>query len=163
MIVIGQMLLAALVLGTAAAVLGTGRVTIPLVASTTLIWIWIPVVQLLTGLLLVRGARLPPSEALTRYFETGRYWSGWLLLFTVVLLLAPRPFAIIDWALATALIPAVLTTRALTRTVREVCGVSERSARRRALVHQAITHTILVLYFGWAVALWPRLAVLVRS
>ena len=143
--------------------LGAGRVTVPLIAGTTLIWIWIPLVQLLTGLLFVRGARVPTAEALARYFETGRYWSCWLLLFTAVLLLAPRPFAILDWAAATALIPVVLTTRALRKTAREVCGASERSARRRALVHQAITHTILVLYFGWAVALWPRLAALVRS
>jgi hypothetical protein len=106
---------------------------------------------------------VPISEALARYFETGRYWSCWLLLFTAVVLLGPRPFAILDWAVATAIVPVVLTTRALTRTASEVCGASQRSARRRAFVHQAITHTILVLYFGWAVALWPRLAALVRS
>ncbi len=143
--------------------LGTGRVTVPLIAGTTFIWIWIPLVQLLTGLLFVRGSRVPTSEALARYFETGRFWSCWLLLLTAAVLFGPRPFAILDWAAATAIIPVVLTTRALTRTAREVCGASERSARRRALVHQAITHTILVLYFGWAVALGPRIAALVRS
>ena len=157
------MALTALLIGTVTAVLGTGRVTVPLIAGTTLIWIWIPFVQLFTGLFFVRGARAPTLEALAHYFETGRYWSCWLLLFAAVLLLGPQPFAILDWAVATAIIPVMLTMRALTRTAREVCGASERSARRRVFVHQAITHTILVLYFGWAVALWPRLAVLVRS
>ena len=157
------MALTALVIGTATAVLGTGRVTVPLIAGTTLIWMWIPLVQLATGLFFVRGARVPTSDALARYFETGRYWSCWLLLFTAVLLFGPRPFATLDWAAATAIIPVVLTTRALTRTGCEVFGASDRDARRRALVHQGITHAILVVYFGWAVALWPRLAALVRS
>jgi|SRR5688572_22100775 len=163
MSVVGQMALTAVVIGTATAVLGTGRVTVPLIAGTTFIWIWIPLVQLLTGLLFVRDARVPLVEALTRYFETGRYWSCWLLLFTVVLLLGPRPFAIFDCAVATAVIPVLLTTRALMRVARDVCGATDRSARRRVLLHQAITHTVLVCYFGWAVALGPRIVALVRS
>ena len=162
MILFGQMALTALVIGTATAVLGAGRVTIPLIASTMLIWIWIPIVQLFTGLYFVRGARGPRSDALVRYFDTGRYWLGWLLLFTVVILLAPRPFAILHYAVATAIVPAALTRRALVW-VGKTCGMPERTARRRALMHQAITYTIVLLYFGWAVALWPRLAALVRS
>ena len=155
----GHMALNALVIGTVAAVLGTGRVTIPLVASTTVMWSWVPVVQLLTGYLFV--GRVPRrGEALTEYFETGVYWAVWLLLFALVILVAPQPFAIVSYALATAFVPVFLTARALTRLRRHRCGERASVARRRVFLHQAVTHTIVVGYFAWAVALWPRLLAL---
>ena len=163
MTVAGHFALTALVIATVTAVLGTGRVTVALVAGTALTWLWVPIVQLLTGLVFVRRARVSTSAALTAYFHTGLLWSCWLLLFALVILLVPRPFAILDYAIATALIPAALTARALARVAREICGLNPHQARIRVFMHQAVTYAILVLYFAWAVALWPRLAPLVRS
>jgi hypothetical protein len=153
--IVGHMALTALAIGTVAAVLGTGRVSVPLVASTTVMWSWVPVVQLLTGYFFV--GRVPRrGEALIHYFETGVYWATWLLLFALAVVLAPHPFAILDYALATAVVPVVLTARALTRLRRQRFGERASVAWRHVLVHQAVTHAIVVGYFAWAVALWPR-------
>ena len=166
MAVIGYMLLTAVVMGAAAAVLGTGRVTVPLILSTTLVWSWLPVVQLLTGMVVVgtpldftRG-KSPRNGALTRYFATGRYWSGWILCIAVILLLLPDPrlWVWVDYLLLTFLIPATLTARALTRLRRELFGDAPSAARRRVLLHQVITFSIIVLYISWAVAMWARLS-----
>jgi hypothetical protein len=157
--IVGHMALTALVIGTVAAVLGTGRVTVPLIVSTTAMWSWVPVVQLLTGYLFV--GRVPRrGEALIQYFETGWYWATWMLALAVVILLAPKPFAVLYYAVATAIVPAVLTARALVRFRRQRHGERPAIAWRRVLVHQAVTHAIVVAYFAWAVALWPRLLAL---
>ena len=158
-IVLGYMGLTALVVGTVSAVLGTGRVTLPLILSTTLMWSWVPVVQLLTGYLFI--GRVPRrSEALAQYFETGKYWLVWMLVFAAAVLLAPRPFAILFYVVATSVVPLVLTARALARVRRQRFGERASVAWRRVLVHQAVTHGIVVGYFAWAVALWPRLIAL---
>ena len=157
--VVGQMMLTALVIGTVAAALGTGRVTVPLIVSTTVMWSWVPVVQLLTGVVFV--GRVPRrGEALMEYFETGSYWTVWLLTSAAVVLLAPKPFAVLFYAVATALVPAVLTARALARLRRQRFGDRPSAAWRRALLHQALTHGVVIGYFAWAVALWPRLRAL---
>lgn len=159
MAVIGYMALTALVMGTAAAVLGTGRVTVPLVLSTTLVWSWVPVVQLLTGLVLVQGRGPARRVALTHYFATGRYWLIWVLCIAVILLLLPDPhlWVWLDYLLLTFLLPATLTARALRRMRRELFGDSPAAARWSVAAHQVITYSIVVLYIAWAVALWPRL------
>ena len=157
--IVGHMALTALVIGTVAAVLGTGRVTVPLVASTTVMWSWVPVVQLVTGYFFV--GRVPRrGEALIQYFETGVYWAAWLLLFAIALLLSPNPFAILDYAIATAVVPVVLTARALMRLRRQRFGERPSVAWRHVLVHQAMTHAVVAGYFAWAVALWPRVLAL---
>lgn len=158
-----QIILSALVVGTVTAVLGTGRITLSLLISTTLIWSWIPIVQVMTGLLFIRGARMARRAALARYFQTGRYWSAWTLSFALVLLLVPNPFAFLTYLILTAVFPAVLTAHALVAAAMDICGDSPDRARRRMLLHQGVTYAILVSYFGWAVALWPRIAALVRA
>ena len=156
MTLIRQMILTAFVLGTATAVLGTGRVTIPLIVSTTVVWTWVPIVQLLTGLMLVRGAA-DRSSALASYFSTGRYWSLWILTFAAVMLLTPAVWSVFFSAIATCIVPILLTARSLIAWRQQVFGDTRAAAKRRVLLHQAITHTVIVLYVTWAIALWPRL------
>lgn len=164
MTIIGYMALTALVIGTAAGVSGTGRVTVPLVLSTTLIWSWVPVVQLLTGMVVVQGRGPARGVALMQYFATGRYWSIWILCIAVILLLLPDPqlWMWLDYLLLTFLVPATLTARSLRRMRRELFGDSPAAARWRVAAHQLITYSIVVLYIAWAVALWPRLATAVQ-
>jgi hypothetical protein len=99
---------------------------------------------------------------LADYFATGRYWSTWILAFTGVMLVAPRPFSIERIAIVTAVVPVALTTLALVR-LRLHFGDSRAAAWRRVLLHQTVTHTLVILYFAWAVALWPRLIAMVRG
>jgi hypothetical protein len=159
--VLGSMSLMALVMGTAAAVLGTGRVTVPLLASTTLVWSFVPVVQLLTGLVFVRRSNRPTAEALAAYFSTGTPWSVWILTVTGAALLWPDLWSRLLWLLPTTLIPIVLTSRALWRLRWLELGDSSGSALRRVVLHQSLTQAIIVAYIAWAVALWPRIVAVV--
>ena len=152
------MALTAVVVGTAMAVLGTGRVTIPLILSTAVLWSFVPILQLLTGLVLTTGRGPSRGEALAAYFATGHYWSIWILAITAVLLVVPEALSIFDCLALSSLVPAVLTARALARLRRQMFGDTAASARRWVMLHQGITHVMLVSYVVWAIALWPRVS-----
>lgn len=151
------MVLIALVIATAASVAATGRLTLPLLLSGIACWSFVPGLHLLTGLLLLRGSGVERLPAIERYFATHRYWSLWLLAASAALLLLPNPGGALTYVIATALVPAILTVRALTRFAREVLGYTPPRARRRVGLHQAVTLLLLVIYVDLSVALWPRI------
>jgi len=151
------MALIALVIATTASVAATGRLTLPLLLSGIACWSFVPVLHLLTGLLLLRGSVVERVPAIERYFATHRYWSLWLLTASATVLLLPDPGGALAHVLATALVPAILTARALTRFATEVLGHTPSRARRRVGLHQAITLLLLVIYVDLSVALWPRI------
>lgn len=153
---LARMALTPVVIGTAASVMGTGRVTMSLVASTALCWSFVPVLQLLTGLLLVRGAAAKGS-ALARYFATDRYWSSWMLALAAVVLLMPNPGGVVLYLLGTAVVPLLLTARALVWLRRDLSGDSRAAARTIVVLHQTITILLILAYAMWAGALWPRI------
>jgi len=151
--------LVALVIGTAVAAAATERVTIPLVLTSTLGWAFVPVIQLLTGLLLVRG--VAPGRrvyALERYFDTHRPWSLWILGVHAVFLLVPASRGVALVITPLAILPAVLTVRALVKVCREVLGMPATAARRAVALHQAVTYVIVLAYAAWASAYLPRAA-----
>lgn len=155
--VVGQMGLVALVIGTSVAAAATERVTIPLVLSSSLGWAFVPVIQLLTGLVLVRGAaRGRRLHALERYFDTHRPWSLWILGVHAVFLLVPASRGLALGLVPFAILPALLTVRALVRVCREVLGMPATAARRAVALHQAITYVIVLAYAAWASAYLPR-------
>lgn len=157
MTVIRRMALTALVIGTAMAAVGTGRVTLPLILSTTVLWSFVPVLQLLTGLILVHGRGPSRREALAAYFATGHYWAIWILGMSALLLLVPSAFGIWPRLALSFVVPSVLTARALARLRWRLFGDTHAAAWRRVMFHQAITHLMIWVYFSWAVALWTRL------
>lgn len=161
-VAIAHMTLTAFVLGTATAVLGTGRVTIPLVLSTTLVWSFVPVLQLLTGLWLLSGYRGRRGAAIGSYFKTDVYWSLWILGFAAAAIAIPDFWSVVGYALLTCAVPIVLTARALVRLRLQLFRDRPNAATRRVVIHQALTHAMVVLYIGWAVALWPRLLPMVN-
>jgi hypothetical protein len=158
--ILERLILTSAVLGTMGAVVTTGRVTLALVVGTAVVWSFVPVLQLLTGLLLVRDAGARRAEALARYFATDRYWSTWALGFASVLLLAPEPGAIVLWLAVTALAPLALTARALVRLRCDLFGDRSGDACWRVAVHQAITVGLIAAYAIWAGALGPRITAL---
>lgn len=146
------MMITAVVLGTVTAVMGTGRVTLSLVASGTVMWAFVPTLQLLTGLLLI-GASGTHAPSLRGYFETGRPWLLWLLALGLVFLVAPDPGPYFLPLIATIVVPFVLTARALRRI----------APRRAVLLHQAVTVGLLLGYIGWAIGGWARVVGLLRG
>ena len=78
-ILLGRMALIALLIGTSLSAAATERVDIWLVLSATLAWSFVPVLQLLTGLVLVQGTALDWRRALEAYFATHWPWSLWIV------------------------------------------------------------------------------------
>jgi hypothetical protein len=159
--VIGYIGWTALMLGTATAVMATGRITLSLVLSGMLVWSFVPVFQVLTGLVLVRGSRTPRAVALARYFAPGWYWWIWYLILSAILLIVPHAGRFLYALLCTFPIPAALTVRSLVALRRELHGDNAFTALRHVAVHQGVTYLSLAVYIGWTVALWARLAPLV--
>ena len=152
------MLLIAIVVGASTAAGATGRITWSLLASGTLVWSFVPVVQLLTGLMLVRGATIDRRRALESYFSTHRPWSLWLLAVAATLLILPNPGVSILYLAATFVIPAVLNIRLLLACCRRDLGLSPSVARSRVLVHQLVTAVVLVVYGAYAIAFVDRMS-----
>lgn len=160
---LSRMALIALVFATAMSVAATGRLTLGLLISTFLCFSFAPLLQLATGLLMLRGSRVNRRAALDGYFATHRPWSLWMLLLAGIVVLLPNPGGATYVMALTAIVPAALTVRGLLRFSRNVLGDSSRTAWWRVGRHQAATALILVVYLDLSVALWPRvLAVLGR-
>jgi hypothetical protein len=154
----GQLLLVALVIGTSVSAAATERVTVRLVLTSTLAWAVVPVIQLLTGMWLVRA--VVPSQrvrALETYFDTHWAWSLWILAVHALLLVWPASRGCALWLVPTGMVPAVFTIRALRSVCRTVVGMPAPAARRTVAVHQAATYAIVAIYASWASAYLPRL------
>ena len=150
------MVLIATVVGTATAVAATGRITLSLALSGALMWSAVAAVQLLTGVLLVRGAPIRINGALERYLRTHRAWSIWLLVCAAALILAPNPLSVVLYVAATFVIPAALTVWMLVAFCRRELGFSRRTAIQRVLLHQVVTAFVLLAYGNYAGALIGR-------
>lgn len=156
-ILLSRMALVALIVGTSVTVSATERVDASLVLSGFAGWAFVPVAQLLTGLLLVRGSGPRTIAALERYFATHWPWSLWILAAHGVFLIVPASRGYGLWIMLTAAVPVLWTVRLLLQLCRETLGLSLAEARKRVVAHQAATVTIAVGYVSVAVALWPRI------
>lgn len=150
-------LLAAVVIGTSMAIAATRRVTPALVLDTTLAWAFVVVLQIAIALVLIAGPSrrtVGVSRGLDLFFASHAPWSLWLL--GVAALPAPlgRP---VTPLLLLAVVPIVMTNRAIAAFFREVLGYGSRRAVAHTAIHQAITWTVFVVLYGSAVALHPRL------
>lgn len=156
------MALTALVISTSVVAASTERVTFPLVITSAVAWAFVPLIQLGTGMWLVRGATGRRRDALEAYFETHRPWSLFILAFHASMLAWPaaRGFALL--LAPTAVVPIALTVLGLTRMCRETLGVSPGPARRMVMQHQLMTYFAVAVYAAWASAYLPRLVGLVR-
>lgn len=155
---LSRMALIALVIGASTAVVGTGRLSPSLVVSGTLLGSVVPVLQVLSGLLLIRRA---DWRTLDGYFSTHRSWSMWLLTFAVAVLLLPDPGGAVVYLAATAAVPMILTAKALAAFCRDSLGLGRTAARRRVALHQVVTYAAVLAYTDFAVALMPRILAMV--
>jgi hypothetical protein len=153
----GRMALVALVIGTSVTASATERVTIPLVLAGAIGWSFVPILQLMTGLLLVRGARSGQVRLLNRYFATGWPWLLWILAAHAAFIAVPATRNIGLWFAATAAAPILWTIYLLDRFCRQELGLDARLTRWRIGVHQAATYVLVAAYVWVAVALWPRI------
>jgi len=150
-------LLVAIVLGVSMAKAATGHVTPALVASTTLCWSFVIVLQAAIGLGLMAGAArrtVGSARSLDLYFAGHAPWSLWIL---AVAAWSPSPLGRPIWPLLIAgFVPLFLTARTTNAFFREVLGLDPRHAVMRTVAQQAITWGCLVILYGTAVAWMPR-------
>jgi hypothetical protein len=154
--IVGRMALLSVILGVSLSAAATERVDAGLVLSTSLAWSFVPVLQLLTGLVLTRGTA-NRADALDAYFATHGPWSLWILGVHALYLLAGPARDAALWIALTAAVPAVWTARLLVRMCRERLGLSARESRARVLLHEAISYGLVLLYVQYSVALGARL------
>ncbi|HYT69584.1 MAG TPA: hypothetical protein VEL51_24405 [Vicinamibacterales bacterium] len=151
-------LLVAMIIGCSTAILATRHATPSLVLSTTICWSVVVLIQIAIALAVIaaparRTVGIP--RALDLFFAAHAPWSLWMLA-----LIARSPTAgerTLVPVLVAALVPIVLTPRILAAFFREVLELDPREAIRCTIAHQAITWSVLIVMFGWAVALIPRI------
>ena len=148
--------LVAIVLGVSMAKAATGHVTPALVASTTLCWSFVIVLQAAIGLGLMAGAArrtVGSARSLDLYFAGHAPWSLWILAVAA----SPSPLGHPMWTfLIAAIVPLFLTARTTNAFFREVLEMDPRHAVMRTVAQQAITWACLVVLYGTAVAWMPR-------
>jgi hypothetical protein len=154
--VLAQMVLVAAVVGVSVTVTATERVDIRLVLSGVLGWSFVPVLQLATGLVLVRGSRESLGWSLERYFATHWPWSLTILAAHAALLLIPWFRGRGLWLAGLAVLPIFMTIRLLLALCKGPLRMEPRLARRRVAEHQLLTLLLIVLYVQVTTALWPR-------
>ena len=154
--VLGHMVLIAGVVGVSVTVTATEHIDVWLVLSGVLGWSFVPLLQLGTGLVLVRGSREPLGRSLEQYFATHWPWSLTILGVHAALLLIPwfRGHAI--WLAALTVFPIVITIRLLLAVCKGPLRLEPRLARRRVAEHQVLTLIVILLYVQVSTALWPR-------
>ena len=149
--------LVAVVIGVSVALAATRRVSPALVASTTLSWSYIVLLQLLIAIpLLARGARrtVGLARAIDLYFAGHAPWSLFMLFAAAW---APSTVGRPSWPIvAMAAVPIALTPRIVTAFFAEVLELDRVSARRMAIAQQVMTWAAFVAIVWIASALTPR-------
>jgi hypothetical protein len=153
--------LAALVAGAAVSIAGTGRVTVPLLLSTTAYWSFAFVWQLLAAAIATRAAHVPLSFAqrLDLFFAGHAPWSLWLLIAAAWSQVFPA-HADLYIVLCTSAVPAVWTSIIVFVFCTGALGLEHRQAIVRTLLHQSLIWLLAFVYIAWAVALPARASAL---
>ena len=156
-------LLAAVVLGVAVAIAGTGHVTPTLAVSTTLMWSYLVAAQVVIAVALIaRDARRTVGlwRAIDLFFAAHAPWSLFAL---AACAWSPSPVGRpVTPLLVAALVPVGLTPRILVAFFAEVLRLDPRRAIRRTMVHQAVTWGLFAAAFWIVNALSPRALALIR-
>lgn len=154
----GYVLLFSVLIGAAASVAATGRITAGLLASLALSWIFVPVLHVVIAAGLVAssaGARGRRTRAVALLLMGHAPWSLWMLC--AAAMVAAGGYGLYHAALWLALAPIALTVRTLHAFCLEVLGTSRRGALLRTLAHQAVTWLFAAVYLDRAVSLVPRI------
>jgi hypothetical protein len=156
-------LLVALVVGTAVPIMAVQRVTLGLLAASTLSFCFTVVIQLVVGAAVIASAtsrRTTVPQAIDLWFAGHLPYSVWLL--TVAAAFAAMPAASLDLLIVLAAVPAAWTGVIVAAFCRQVLGTSRRGARLRATAHFLVTWAIgfelVALTAGGWFQIWAPIA-----
>lgn len=151
-------LFVSLLIGCAASVAATNRITLPLALGLALSWMFVPLTQVLVAALIVATARAPRiggNRAVALLLRGHAPWSLFLILAAGIVAVGGYPaYRVMTIA---AIVPLLLTLRIVHAFAREVLGDGARGAMVRAAVHQALTWLVAAVYLDKAVGLTPRI------
>jgi hypothetical protein len=147
-----------LLIGACASYSATQRITVSLLLSLSLSWMFVPVLHVITAAMLVAAARAPRAGragAVARLLSAHAPWSIWLV--TAATLTGTFGWSAYTPSLWLALIPIALTLRIVYRFVVDVLGARGRRAMALTMAHQAVTWLVAAIYLDRAVSLVPRI------
>jgi hypothetical protein len=156
--ILQYVLLMSLLVAGAAGASATGRVTLSMLVSLGISWMFLPLLHLLVAAALVASAPRPAvggNRAVALLLMGHAPWSLWILLAATL----AAAFGYDAWLpmLFVALVPIALTFRIVHAFCLEVLRTSQRGAIARTLLHQSITGLIGVVYLEKTVGLVPRI------
>ncbi len=146
----------ALLLGTGISLISTGNATLSTVASTTLYWSVVPLVQVAGALLVVLSTR-KRRVSLARGVElmlVGHM--PWTLFVLTVTALSTAGVRLLILALAAGLVASLWRAVIITGLCKAALETGARGAVTRAILHQGGMWLIIFVYASWAVALTAR-------
>ena len=136
----------------------TGRITLSLLASLAVSWMFVPLLHVVIAAGLVASSaagRARGTAAIALLLKGHAPWSLWLLAAGAMI----GVFGYTGYRMSPLVaIPAfILTCRIVHAFCIEVLRTSARGAVLRTLAHQAVTWSIAALYLEKAVGLMPRI------
>jgi hypothetical protein len=152
-------LLYALLVGTCVAIAATGQATLGLVATTTVAWSWVVLLQWAIAVLMTHAPAVRRNVSKSRAFElwfAGHVpWTLWMLL------LAPAirayPTLPVEDILLSMLVPIAWTATIGAAFGRVVSRRSAIAAWLLAVVHQLAIVGLVLSYVAWSAGGWFRL------
>jgi hypothetical protein len=155
--IVYYVLFMSLLIAAAASVSTTGRVTLSLLVSLSVSWMFVPLLHVLIAAVLVASVRAPRvrrPHAVALLMMGHAPWSLWLLMAAFMIAIGGYNGYRLTPLVA---VPAVILTCRIVRAFcLEVLQTSARGAVLRTLAHQAVTWLIVTIYLEKAVGLLPR-------
>lgn len=151
-------LLVAVVLGATMVTTATNIVDLGMLARTTLVWSWVTVVQGLGAAVLLASGRhrVSAARAFDLLFAANAPWTLWMVALTAWTGMTSPIGRLQHLLFPSTVIPGAYAAWILYGFCREVLGDTRGPAIRKVLLHQAAMWGIGILYFAWAVQVWPR-------
>jgi hypothetical protein len=134
--------------GACASFSATGRITLSQMATLSLTWMFVPLLQVLV-------ARLVLGRPVAPVLIGHAPWSIWII--AAAAMKGTLGYAAYWWMLLAAVVPLLLTIRIIHAYCIDVRGFPPRVAWRRTAIHQGITYLIAAIYLERAVSLIPRI------
>ena len=149
----------ALLVGISVAIAATGRISFLLLASTTISWAWVVVVQLLLAFLMMwpsgQHGQLSRARLVELWFTGHVPWTLWMLFSAPAI--RALPWLPVETILLTMLVPIAWTMVIAAAFNRAVAHRSLTQSWLRAVVQQLLVITLVLSYVAWSAGGWFRL------
>jgi hypothetical protein len=157
--------LVAVVIGTAVTLSSARRASIGLVLMGIVCWSFVPLMQVLIGLVVIgraRGRSMSVARCLELLFAGHLPWSLWTLVMVGLYTFTPLHIVLAAQVLS-LLIPAVWTTIIVDAFCRTALDCTPARARLLTAAHQAMTWTAFFAYVFLVSGFWPRVLAFVGA